>query len=338
MKLLIFSIFFLMLSFCGSISPLNEIQKVDEKIAKKKTLTQSMLATQISVNEFRDEELHIPVANYDIGIKSFDGGRLQKTIFSSKVRLLFVAGLEGSGHHALSQFFDKCNSDNKELICSRAQRVSATLMSNKVTRTGLFFAEDVLNVLSSFKNFQNSLFSLALEGGVHLFIIGLDISSQIGMMSYPNFNHITKSLDHPDVFVMASAAERAGLDFRILVLSRKTTDVLASTKRRHIGGAIEPYILIDNASILYAQLAMLDQRFFYCIQYERLSTLNVDEKSSFLNFIHPELLNRMDVMFSAIHNSSGSVVSEKVASVSKNSFFHFQLESRMKLISQLCQT
>jgi hypothetical protein len=49
----------------------------------------------------------------------------KKTIFNDKKRVLFVAGLEGSGHHALHSMFDICFKDK---LCVADQDISHDIM------------------------------------------------------------------------------------------------------------------------------------------------------------------------------------------------------------------
>lgn len=56
-------------------------------------------------------------------------------------------------------------------------------------------------------------------------------------MSYPNFDGQDKTLQYVDFQVLAEEAEKAGVDLRIIYLSRSARDILvADTVHRHFGG------------------------------------------------------------------------------------------------------
>ncbi len=43
---------------------------------------------------------------------------------------------------------------------------------------------------------------------------GLGFVTGSGMLSYPNYNGRQKSLDHPDIAILAALAEAVGIDLR----------------------------------------------------------------------------------------------------------------------------
>lgn len=58
-----------------------------------------------------------------------------------------------------------------------------------------------------------------------------------GMMSYPNFNGPDKTLQYVDFRLIAEEAERAGVDVRMVYLSRSARAVLRSdTEHNSYGG------------------------------------------------------------------------------------------------------
>lgn len=86
---------------------------------------------------------------------------------------------------------------------------------------------------------------------------------------HPAANHggPDKALHTPDVRVLASLAEEAGLDFRVIVLVRSADEILRSTVyHRHFGTeAREATILAASAALLAGQLQLMDPHFFVCV-------------------------------------------------------------------------
>lgn len=220
---------------------------------------------------------------------------LRKTVFNDHVRLLVVAGLEGTGHHAVSAMFNIC-SRKKPPSCEVEKAVTQKTMQyfrgQKLVH-GLFGAADTAKSLRIAASVKSSLEEIANRTGDRLFFLGLGGKKGSGMYSYPNFNGKFKSLDHPDIYQLGLLAEQAGVDYRVLVLQRNGMDVLKSVDRRDFGKADEePKILVDNAAVLHGQLALLDPRFYYCLHYERLNELKTpaakEEREDIVHFLHPK--------------------------------------------------
>jgi hypothetical protein len=130
---------------------------------------------------------------------------------------------------------------------------------------------------------------------------------------------------------------------------------LKSVERRHFGTkeGEEPKILIDNAAALYAQLALLDRRFFFCLDYEKLaeiknSTLALQhELAQFLHedemaMILPEMIRVIRPSSSKpayptfILNDSIAVRHSKARHNNSQEYLAFQLQARLTLIDHLC--
>ena len=145
---------------------------------------------------------------------------LKKSVYNS-TRLLIVAGLEGTGHHAISAMLDLCRR-RRPLFCEVDKELSDKLMlwsQKQVSVHGLFGSSDTLESLKISLDIRSYLQNLANNrSGNHLIYVGLGVSNENGMFSYPSFNGKFKSLDHPDVYQLAIIAEQAGIDLRILVL------------------------------------------------------------------------------------------------------------------------
>mmetsp|Transcript_31027 Transcript_31027/g.44573 ORF Transcript_31027/g.44573 Transcript_31027/m.44573 type:complete len:311 (+) Transcript_31027:2-934(+) len=204
----------------------------------------------------------------------------------------------------------------KPALCEVEKGISTKTMqfnpSQKLVH-GLFGAVDTAKSLRMAVAVKNNMVAIANRTGDHLYFIGLGGKKGTGMYSYPNYNGRFKSLDHPDIYQLGLLAEQAGVDYRVLVLQRNGMDVLKSVDRRDFGkGDEEPKILIDNAAVLHAQLALLDSRFYYCLQYEGLNDLKkpsaAKEREDIVNFLHPRNLagETFDLMLQQIRPPSKS--------------------------------
>ena len=130
---------------------------------------------------------------------------------------------------------------------------------------------------------------------------------------------------------------------------------MKSVEKRHFGTkeGEEPKILIDNAAALFAQLSLLDRRFFFCLDYEQLAEI----KSSALQrelalFLHEEEMPRvLTDMIKAIRpsstkpafptfilNDSVAIKNRKAQHNSSQEYLAFQLQARLALIDQLCHS
>mmetsp|Transcript_9463 Transcript_9463/g.10782 ORF Transcript_9463/g.10782 Transcript_9463/m.10782 type:complete len:177 (-) Transcript_9463:266-796(-) len=90
--------------------------------------------------------------------------------------------------------------------------------------------------------------------------------------SYPCFSGEDKALQKPDVVKLAKLSEDAGVDFRVVLLQRKTEElVISDIWHRHFNSRhpklYEERVLENNAASLYAQISTLDPRFYSCTHF-----------------------------------------------------------------------
>jgi len=92
------------------------------------------------------------------------------------------------------------------------------------------------------------------------------------MMSYPNWFGPKRSLQHPDLRLLAEVSQEAGVDLKIIVLQRNAKDILESELlNRHwdkwvTGGMVELVrTLMDNTFVMVGQLRLIDRRFWRCV-------------------------------------------------------------------------
>ncbi len=105
-----------------------------------------------------------------------------------------------------------------------------------------------------------------------------------------------------------------------------------------MGGKYEEKILVSNAEALHSQLLLVDPAFYHCMNYKSLSTLSEIEKSSFVDFIHPESLKQpmFNNMLNEIHMSTRQIENNTDSIFSANDYHVYQLTKRLNLIDALC--
>ena len=85
-------------------------------------------------------------------------------------------------------------------------------------------------------------------------------------------------MKHPDLRALARVAEEAGIDLRVLVLSRDAFDIALSTKVHRsldrtdskADSVYQAQVLSQNAAALAAQLKLIDPAFTMCLPYTSL--------------------------------------------------------------------
>jgi hypothetical protein len=210
------------------------------------------------------------------------GKHVAKTVFEGP-RLVFVAGLEGTGHHLFKEIlhlepsgFDQGVYDlfeeRQKSVCGPLGSLGENCGPAQDSREFLLLRQELLKNLTSLHS-RDSQFSVS--GTVY----GL-FHNNLAPFSYPCYRHEGRAiLTHPDVRVLAEVAEEAKIDLRVVVLTRSARAMLYSTvKHRNFctGGsamARQANYLIHNAQILQAQLSRVDKEFLMCAPFEELPDL-----------------------------------------------------------------
>lgn len=92
-----------------------------------------------------------------------------------------------------------------------------------------------------------------------------------------------KVLMTPDIRILAKLAEEAGVDLRVIVLSRGYGDIFRSTRiHRHFGSndVVQTKDLTVNAAMLASQVQLIDPAFVMCVRYNDLGDLGWWQKPS----------------------------------------------------------
>lgn len=163
---------------------------------------------------------------------SLDDGLIAKTVVSNKLRVIFFAGLEGTGHHfAMSAFRNVFGDHDIEQIggCGLALNIYLPItMTSTATRYSR--AQDRLRMeLRRLAELEKDL----QPPGTFITVqrtnqLQDEECPSLGAMSYPNNHGPDKALACPDIPQLALIAEEEGVDFRILYLQRSAKALLLS--------------------------------------------------------------------------------------------------------------
>ncbi|KAH8091870.1 protein serine/threonine phosphatase [Aureococcus anophagefferens] len=156
---------------------------------------------------------------------------VKKTV-DAPARFLFIAGLEGSGHHSLSNMFAMCV--RRRVLCRHDRELGQLLHGNRSHPTGIFVygrqaAADIAALRKRFfARLQHLRDAPRDRGAPVLYLLNVNADGatipDAGMMSYPNFGPPDKVLHHPDMQALAAMARRA--DLRVLVVLRGARETL----------------------------------------------------------------------------------------------------------------
>ena len=215
---------------------------------------------------------------------SLPAGVLKKTVESAHCRFLYVAGLEGTGHHSLGH-----------LLASTRRFSGSTLVSDWLeadSRLGLriwrMFSNSLLKDWDEGRRLLAARIPQLLQercrprvdGSYPTFVLNTMEDNKAGEQSWPNMDAHNKASLHTSLPVLAALFQQQGADFRVLVLTRAPGSLLASTAlhRRfaaHIVGRsaaflYEARVLRSNLASLDSDLQAIDPRFVLKLALDQL--------------------------------------------------------------------
>lgn len=198
--------------------------------------------------------------------------RVNKTVFSSTLRFVYAAGLEHTGHHlwhnGIFPFLDPeygkgySNPVFKELIKHEKRHLNNTAVriAELSERFQEYYAERTAHLdreiernLSVQRSRNESLADDRVAG--------------IMSCSYPCLG----ALIRPDVRISAAAAEAAGVDLRIILMTRSPRKIVHDAQAVYfVGGRPVSRICVLNTACaaLKLQISMLDPKFYLCLPYD----------------------------------------------------------------------
>lgn len=165
-----------------------------------------------------------------------DDGLISKTVVSNKLRVIFIVGLEGTGHHFASAAFRSVFEDHD------LEQIGACLAhSIYLPLTMHLTALTYLEAQNSLRMEMRRLAELEKDLQAPGTFVTVQRTNQVqeeecpslGELSYPNNNGPDKALAYPDLQRLAQLAEEEGVDFRIMYLQRSAKALfLSNTSHR----------------------------------------------------------------------------------------------------------
>lgn len=223
-------------------------------------------------------------------LKKLNEHKLAKTTSDPRKRVLFVAGLEGSGHGMFSAMAEKCS------LCSYDDNIRRLLFNfTKTDYNGLYGTDSYIthgsSVIEVYERMREIATSSSNEG---LILLNASEDDHTGQLSYPNFEGPLRNLHNPDVHALAAIAEAAGVDFRMLVLQRPAEEMFKSFQRRWARKeGLTLMSMSNSAATLFAQLQQLDSSFYTCVPYQDFKASFSGEAGRKLgDFLHPSFYGK----------------------------------------------
>lgn len=176
-----------------------------------------------------DKPLHVHISPHIVPNTNIT---ISKTVFSSKLRLIFLVGLEGTGHHYMADVLDRLCSTamvHCPQVCRMAEALYPGLGKPESANSYLEARQQLRREMEELEKWANDL----AVGKATMVGFGKCRNSRVGMMSYPNFNGDTKAIQYVDFRILVEEAERAGVDLRIIYLSRSARDIVISDTKHH---------------------------------------------------------------------------------------------------------
>ena len=203
---------------------------------------------------------------------------LKKTVFTGP-RLVFFAGLEGTGHHLWESIIDKLLTDGKIWAdCELNRKLFKSIKGCWAgTENGVFCTRDPQQFKKDYTAAVEKMRKIAAKNNTKAFFLNCVARSRCGSIaSYPEYTGNYKAVQRPSVLLLARMAEEAGIDFRVVVLQRRVQNLVYSDTVHRRFNRFEPYlkeerILENNAASLYVELAAIDRRFYSCSDFDDVS-------------------------------------------------------------------
>jgi hypothetical protein len=248
--------------------------------------------------------------------------QLKKNAKSDHTRLLFIAGMEGSGHHMLETMFKRCVEKDNTLckfdlkihdLIFWASRIGSSAAGPQFNVDGLFGARSYDYhghlLLELYKHMKSLSGSLGPTPRNRLVAINARAEFRSGTLSYPNFVGPLRDVQNPDFHILAAVAEAAELDFRVLVIQRSAADSWRSFHDRFYS----PNSLMgmsNSAAEMFNQMHHVDPSFFFCIDYQALKGEKETLKTALARFLHPAVVENdgkiINAMLSGIRVPAGT--------------------------------
>lgn len=147
---------------------------------------------------------------------------LQKTVFSSKLRLVLAVGIEGTGHNYFcevdSHLFDN-NPDLPQLPSKDNLNAGRFHIRASMGSTAEYYSTAIHDAKAAMRTLAQDGADLPSPGTVMIIH---------GLYSYPDGMGVHKALMYLDLRLLAEVAEAEGVDFRVVYLQRPAKDILVA--------------------------------------------------------------------------------------------------------------
>ncbi|CAM9772545.1 unnamed protein product [Discosporangium mesarthrocarpum] len=273
---------------------------------------------------------------------SRDQSTVRKKTYSDNLRLVFYAGLEGTGHHMFRSLMRPCV---QEGFCESRCMLSAALFPGMGYSHDVEHFEDAIDQLGKgldeLRSYEEELAKRQEQNeNERSVIIPLNTFNcnnegvRTGEMSFPNFGGGDKAIKHVNMRVLAALAEEKGVDLRIVYLQRDSAEILRSTvlHRNFADYMREARILLLNAEAMFTAFHLIDPAFVECFQYAELGEAWQHERIA--SFIGPSpdsaawLQQTMETTFCKKEHPGDEAEDPEQLGTSPFSF-----ESEMKIVS-----
>jgi len=264
-----------------------------------------------------------------LSISSVVSSFVEKTIFSNNSRLVFPAGIEGTGHHYFLDFWKSFNFTRS--FDTGLYRTSTNMNSGIET-----YNRD----MKISKNKMDSLYEESI-------INPPSIIYPMGCESYPMLHGMYKAMHYPDLAMIAENAEQSGIDLRVIYLKRSLKElIISNTSHRRFHLSIDEKmighqekqfmkyinVLFTNIGVLHSFFLEIDPKFIICHDYDKINDL--DQLKSISNFVSPTR---------NIYEEILSIYGKNVRNRSKNDEFEYEnmgiildrLQKKINLIEEM---
>ncbi|CAN0231708.1 unnamed protein product [Scytosiphon promiscuus] len=220
------------------------------------------------------------------------GGVVAKTAVSTQMRLVFVLGLEGAGHHyftgAREDMF-RANPNLPEMEDGFPGYLSYFLPFI-MGESAATFEHAQVEARTAMRDLAQRAVLLPSPGTFHL----------LRGRSVPTGNGNQKVMQYVDPRLMAEAAEAEGVDFRVLYLKRSAKELLlADTVHRHFQNRLgnpalstpekrfmeSVRILFTDVAVVQSFLAELDPAFVVCHDWKSFG--DPEQAQNIASFVAP---------------------------------------------------
>eukprot|EP00050_Salpingoeca_kvevrii_P011541 m.16151 g.16151 ORF g.16151 m.16151 type:complete len:338 (-) comp3479_c1_seq1:294-1307(-) len=198
----------------------------------------------------------------------------KRGIFDAKTPgFVFLAGLEGTGHHLWHTLFRSC----KKLACGTSKDLSFGVAEGNPTHmkrkaNGTAWHDLLYNAI------KMSQQTTRMRSWPRTYLINIQDTSTFGMMSYPNYGGRRKETQLTDMVRLAEIMREAEGDLRIVIMLRHPHEIVSSDIRRmSLMDAVasrrvpiprELSILADAYRMILVDMMILDIEYFLCTDYD----------------------------------------------------------------------